>query len=64
MGREWGTLFPDHSHLLPILTSRPPSLPVPLRLSGRMMMNRLAARKQNISSPGGFGNWLSTSAEP
>lgn len=39
-------------HLYLCLTSRPPSLPVPLRLSGRMMMNHLAARKQNISSPG------------
>lgn len=45
-------------------TSSPPSMPLPLCLSGRMMMNRLAARKQNISSQGRFGNWLSTSAEP
>lgn len=63
-GREGSTLSPDHSPLLPALlpthpiylclTTSPPSLPVPLCLSGRMMMNRLAARKQNTSSPGGL----------
>lgn len=45
-------------------TSSPPAMPLTLRLRGRMMMNRLAARKQNISSRPGIGNWLSTSAEP
>lgn len=71
-GKEWSTLFLNLSLLLPLLpasdtfsrTSSPPSLPLPLRLRGRMMMNRLAARKQNISSRAGIGNWLSTSAEP
>lgn len=59
-----------YSFLVPLLsssasaTSSPPSMPLPLCLGGRMMMNRLAARKQNISSQGRFGNWLSTSAEP
>lgn len=66
-GRKNGELY---SSLVPLLsssataTSSPPSMPLPLCLGGRMMMNRLAARKQNISSRGRFGNWLSTSAEP
>lgn len=62
--------FTPLSSLFPFLSSSdttmfsPLSMPLPLCLSGRMMMNRLAARKQNISSQGRFGNWLSTSAEP
>lgn len=55
-------LLPPHPHFPP--TSSSPAMPLPLRLHERMMMNRLAARKQNISSRPGIGNWLSTSAEP